>query len=125
MKQLARDNAERVFVMTRVKQREELTRSLEKEKPIECQEQDIRKNWVVNLSSHQLTSDERAILGKGFNFAPCPRRIPRVEFVAAIEPILRNEQDQERAERARAAVASILRNAKHHEPTPPGKNVER
>ena len=74
----------------------------------------------MNLSTHQLTSGEKSILEKGFNFALGPRKVPNIEVIAAIEPTLRDEEDQVRAERARAAIAGILRNAK-----PPRPNITR
>ena len=119
---MSKDNAEHVFVKTREKQKEKLTRCLQEEKKSrDGQGNEKRKGWVKNLSSHELTTDEQAILEKGFNFALSPKEIPRVEVIAAIEPTLREEADQTRAERARAAVASILRTAKVPRPNTSAK----
>ena len=122
VKKMATDNAEHVFIQTREKQREKLARCIQKDESNERKEgeQEKKKKWVVNLSTHQLTSGEKSILEKGFNFALGPRKVPNIEVIAAIEPTLRDEEDQVRAERARAAIAGILRNAK-----PPRPNITR
>ena len=123
VKKMATDNAEHVFVQTREKQKEKLARCIRKEeaKGNQDQEQETKKKWVVNLSTHTLTTGEKSILEKGFNFALGPRKIPHIEIIAAIEPTLREEENQERAERARAAIAGILRTAK---PPPPNTTSE-
>ena len=57
---------------------------------------------------------------RGFNFATVPAKLPKEESIAGVEGALRRQkkQPQERQERARAAVANILRTAK-----PPPTNL--
>ena len=74
--------------------------------------------WVVNLSSHQLTQAEQKVLAKGLNFAPAPKRIPTQELIAGAEQALRYHPDNLTAERARAAIANVIRRGK-----PPKSNV--
>ena len=45
----------------------------------------IKKNWLVNISKEKLTTEEEDFLKLGLNFAPTPRNIPYIEFVAGIE----------------------------------------
>ena len=115
------------FTVFLFKQREKLARCIQKDESNERKEgeQEKKKKWVVNLSTHQLTSGEKSILEKGFNFALGPRKVPNIEVIAAIEPALRDEEDQVRAERARAAIAGILRNAKLPRRTSREKNARR
>ena len=66
VKKMATENAEHVFIQTREKQREKLARCIQKDESNECKEgeQEKKKKWVVNLSTHQLTSGEKSILKK-------------------------------------------------------------
>ena len=90
-----------MFVTTREKQREKLARCLQKENGTSAsQKKEKKRNWVVNVSAHTLTTDEQAILEKGLNFAIGPKKVPQVEIIAAIEPTLKEEVDQTRAESA-------------------------
>ena len=68
-----------------------------------------RDRWVVNLSGHSLTEDERRVLEKGLNFAPAPRRVPVLDVVTAVENALKTCDDVISAEVARGKVAGIIR----------------
>ena len=78
-----------------------------------------REKWVINLSQHDLTDNQQKILQKGLNFAQAPRRIMKEEIIANVESTLRKcTAEPERLERARAAIANTVRNAK-----PPKFNI--
>ena len=71
----------------------------------------VRKKWVVNMSSAVLTKTEKDVLEKGLNFAPAPHKVPKLEIISSIEPVLRDCYDQIGAEVAQANIASILKMA--------------
>ena len=71
-----------------------------------------KSRWVLNLSKHRLTDTERTALERGFNFADTPKTIPKDNIVAGVEAALRKCNDEREAERARSAIANILRSAK-------------
>ena len=65
---------EATFVKTRDKQEEKFARFQNRnEAPRRCRTQEI---WVRNLSSHKLTEEETAVLGRGLNFAPAMSKVP-------------------------------------------------
>ena len=68
----------------------------------------------INLSSHQLTDNEMAVLRKGLNFAPTPKVLPITEIISGVEPALRkcNEDQAYVVEKTRAIIADNLRIAK-------------
>ena len=74
-------------------------------------------NWVVNLSSKQLSTPQKSVLARGLSFAPAPRKIPASRIVAAVEDGLRwiNQPD---ADRVRTTVVAILNKAR-----PPSMNL--
>ena len=43
------------------------------------------EQFVVNLSSKQLTMPQMQVLSRGLNFAPTPRFIPKAHIVASVE----------------------------------------
>ena len=45
----------------------------------------LRKKWVTNLSSRELTQDETSLLQKGLNFAVTPKSIPINDYIIGIE----------------------------------------
>ena len=116
------ENAEVVFNKTREQQRKKFDRLVCRQ--IDCQrsgsDQAAKKTWVINLSSHELTSTERGVLEKGLNFAVTQRAVPRTEIIAGVETALRacKQINEEQAERARGAIAAVIRNAK-----PPEQNI--
>ena len=77
-----------------------------------------KSNWIVNLSKHQLTDAEKSALERGLTFSEGPTRIPREEIIAGVEAALCECGDSNRAERARATVASMLSTTK-----PPKSNI--
>ena len=84
-----------------------------------------KKNWIINLSSLKLSKEQTSVLEHGFNFARAPNKVPKEEIIAGVEAALRKQPrlPPERAERARAAVANVLRKAKP--PTPNMTKAER
>ena len=51
----------------------------------EHSDSNLKKRWVVNLSSKELTELERKGLEHGLNFAIDPNRIPTAEIVASVK----------------------------------------
>ena len=76
-----------------------------------------KSGWVINLSTHHLSTAERSALERGFNFANSSNRILTASIKAGVETWLRKCKDSTRAERARATVAGVLRTAR-----PPKQN---
>ena len=77
---------------------------------------------MQNLSSHNLTEAEEKVLERGMNFAPTPKRIPKMDIVASVEAALLSQRTlkPEKAEQARATVTNLLANAQ-----PPRQNVSK
>ena len=119
---MADSTGERTFQRTRDKQREKMDNLCARNKKKNCDhpKKEERKNWVINLSSHQLTEDQRTVLERGLNFAPTPKHIPTTELITGCELALRDHPNQAAAENARAAIANIIRKAK-----PPKSNISR
>ena len=67
------------------------------------------------MSAHELTNEQ-----KGLNFAPTQKSVPRTEIIAGVETALQScaKINAEKAERTRASLAAIIRNA-----APPKPNV--
>ena len=117
-----------MFQETREQQRQKFRRwrqaALDSEEAVPSSSgEDIRKkkdSWVVNLSTHQLTKNERDILERGLNFARAPKTIPRADIIASVESALQRciREPEEKLERVRASVANLIRNAK-----PPRSNT--
>ena len=130
LKQINQAHAEKTFLQVRERQREKFDRmkntkrmeeaKINKGRPGQSKENIDKSRWVVNLSKHKLTATERKVLERGLNFSDCPNKIPRDSIVAAVESALQNCKDKQRAERARATVASILTTAK-----PPKSNTSK
>ena len=78
----------------------------------------LKKRWVKNLSSKELSELERKGLEHGLKFAVVPNRIPTAEIIASVEEeIFPLDDDAKRL--LRAEVSSILRRAKI-----PPKNID-
>ena len=111
-------DAELVFMATRDKQREKFAKMQADKKKLaeqirpECGTS--KKGWVSNLSNHQLSEVELAVLRRGMNFAPTQKQAPKTEIIAGVEQALRQckDLDPEKAERARAAIANVIRQLK-------------
>ena len=80
------------------------------------------RNFIINLSKHELNDDERKVLEKGLNFATTPKSIPRADIITGVETAIRQCKsiNVETAERTRAAVANVIRHAK-----PPAQNIRK
>ena len=106
--------AEKAFERLKIKQREKfesLYKSVRERDERTTKKVDKRK-WVVNLSSRPLSLKEEEVLRKGMKYAPTPKVIPKKEVVAKVETVLRDKVEPEKAERARAAVSSVLKTVK-------------
>ena len=44
-----------------------------------------QKNWVINLSKHELTNAEENVLRYGLNFAVTPIIVPKLDIISAVE----------------------------------------
>ena len=78
-----------------------------------------KNNWVVNLSSRQLSEPEESVLNKGLNYAVSPQAVPVEEFVVATEVVC-DRLDAKDKEEIRSKVTAILRHA-----SPPSSNITR
>jgi hypothetical protein len=88
-------------------------------KPSDKSSSNLKKRWVKNLSSKELSELERKGLDEhGLKFAVVPNRIPTAEIIASVEEgIFPPDDDAKRL--VRAEVSSILRRAKI-----PPKNID-
>ena len=104
----------RAFVKVREKQRGKFVRQFERMRSKECSSKVDKSKWVINLSTRELKEEERAVLEKGMNFAPAPKSIPRMDIVAKAEgaPSCADHVEKGEAERARAAVANVIKHTK-------------
>ena len=68
--------------------------------------------WIVNLSQSELSDDEKKVLRKGLNFALARNEVPKIEYIACVDSALRQLQDVEGANLARAKVSALLSSTK-------------
>ena len=68
--------AEKIFHNTRTRQIRKLERLRESTRRMVEGRGIDRMRWVVNLSKHELTTEERDVLSLGLNFASAPWKIP-------------------------------------------------
>ena len=123
---ISNENAELVFTKTRDRQKRKFDKLMDTHNRPKAYTQagtrDIidKTKWVYNLSAHELTKEETSVLQKGLNFAPMQKSVPRTEIIAGVETALRScaKINAEEAERTRASIAAIIRNA-----APPKPNV--
>ena len=110
----SRAAAERAFVKVREKQRGKFVRQFERMRSKECSSKVDKSKWVINLSTRELMKEERAVLERGMKFAPAPKSIPRMDIVAKVEGAIScaYHVEKEEAERARAAVANVIKHTK-------------
>ena len=80
-------------------------------KPSDNSDLALKKRWVKNLSSKELTELERKGLEHGLKFAVAPKRIPIAEIVASVEEGIFHLNDETKLT-VSAEVSSILRRAK-------------
>ena len=76
-----------------------------------------RQDWILNLSSYDLTTPERKVLKQSLNFTPAPSCVPKTDIIANVESGLRYHKDEGAAHQTRPA-RNILRKAK-----PPRRNI--
>ena len=69
--------------------------------------------WVVNLSSKELTQPQTSVLAKGLNYALPPKQTPIPEIVACTEDALQRAKiPPEASDRTRTQIIGILSKAK-------------
>ena len=73
------------------------------------------KKWVINLSKHALTSEQKSVLGKGLNFAVSPENIPVDEIITATE-LACSKLPPCAANDLRAEIVGKVRTARKPEP---------
>ena len=78
-----------------------------------------KSKWVINLSTYNITKDERELLENGMNFSVTPPALPTIDLIAKIETTLTGMITEE-ADTIRADLSSIIRKAK-----PPKRNITR
>ena len=73
--------------------------------------------WVVNLSSKQLSQPQESVLAKCLNYALPPKQIPTSQIVASAEEALRKSQaPEETTSKARSQIIGVLKKAKPSKP---------
>ena len=72
-----------------------------------------------NLSTYNITEDERELLENGMNYSVTPAALPTIDLVAKVEKTLTG-MTTEGADTIRADLSSIIRKAK-----PPKRNITR
>jgi hypothetical protein len=64
--------------------------------------------WVLNLSKHQISEEEKNLLSKGLNFAVTPQQLPVSDIIATTEQACQQLQDSGKATCLRGEVVRIL-----------------
>ena len=64
------------------------------------------KRWVVHISSHTLSDNEKKLLAKGLYYAVTPTEVPKDDFIVATEVACR-ALPQSSACQLRAEVAGV------------------
>ena len=77
-----------------------------------------KSKWVINVSTDNITEDERELLENGMNYSITPAS-QTIDLVAKLETTL-TEMTTEEADTIRADLSSIIRKAK-----PPKRNITR
>ena len=78
-----------------------------------------KSKWVINLSTYNITEDERELLENGMNYSVTPEVLPTIDLVAKIETALTGMTTEE-ADTIRAHLSTIIRKAKQ-----PKRNITR
>ena len=68
----------------------------------------IPKNWVINLSSIPLTQEQDSLLAHGPNFVVTPQKPPYGEYITSIEKACQS-LDSNTAEELRSDIYRVLR----------------
>ena len=85
----------------------------------DAEKDNLQSKWVRNLSDHNLSPSEAAVLKRGLNFAVTPSKIPVHEYVIGVESACRIlGLETHDAARLRADCTRIIKNAK-----PPTPNI--
>ena len=71
-----------------------------------------KKQWVINMSSRQLTHIETDLLAKGLNFSVTSKTLPNKDIIATIEDAVK-DLEKEEADTICAKVSLPLQNSKH------------
>ena len=104
---------EKIFVKTRTAQCQKFIKlQEEKQRHDRGKASETREKWVVNLSKHELTAEEKSVLQKDLNFAPMQKHLPKMNIIASIEPALRKHEDEIAAEATRVVISGILQRAR-------------
>ena len=70
------------------------------------------KNWVINLSSHDLSKEENKVLSLGFNFAVARKKfLPKDEIIASVEKGIK-KLSQPEIEVIRGKITNVLKTTK-------------
>ena len=78
-----------------------------------------KKNWVINMSSRQLTHIETDLLTKSLNLSITSKTLPNKDIIATIENAVKYPEKEE-ADTIRAKVSLTLKNSK-----PPKDNLSK
>ena len=78
-----------------------------------------KSKWIINLSTYNITEDERELLENEMNFLVTPAALPTIDLIAKIKTTLTGMTTEE-ADTIRADLTSIIRKAK-----PPKRNITR
>lgn len=75
------------------------------------EEEETKRQWVLNISKRELKKNEISLLRNGLNFAVTPRQIPIRDILALVESAIHHLL-YERQDIIRREVYSALRQAK-------------
>ena len=70
-----------------------------------------KSKWIINLSSKQLSDQEKDLLAKGMNFCLTPTTVPKKEIIARVEDAIKNLPIEE-ADTVSAKVSLTLQATK-------------
>ena len=100
---------EHVRCTDRQKNKFEILQNKAKNQANVCDE--VKEKWVVNISSKQLTEQQKSVLQKGMNFAITPTSLPSDEIIVPTEVACASLSETQ-ANSLRTKVASALTSAK-------------
>ena len=109
-----RTTAERTFLRVKTRHENKLKGLMDNSpssKPGKGRKIATNPKWVTNLSTHQLSEEQKEVLSLGLNFVPTPRRIPVKEIAASLEEGAK-KLDEIPASEMRNRLCGILRRAK-------------
>ena len=85
----------------------------EPEEPVTVSQEMWEERLVHKTTSIVLSEEETAVLRRGLNFAVCPRKVPRSDFIASIECVITACSAEEKVHVRRKASAA-LNSARSH-----------